>query len=121
MNMYKVEGNHPIFSRVDQTLGKPDADALVAALKKAGYEVRVKPVSPNAICRAKGCRASVPPWGWYPGLTQSHCPRCGMITYAAAEGLPDFKEASYPEWDGFARLWEKVTRFIGTVRKNITK
>lgn len=64
------------------------------------------PVSPNAMCRVLGCRLSVPPWGGYPGMPQSHCPRCGMRTSLARKDVPEFMVPLYPEWDGLFRLFE---------------
>ena len=66
-----------------------------------------KLISPNAKCRAIGCRTSVPPYGGYPGMPQSHCPRCGMVTSIARPGVPEFIEPLYPESD----LWWRITEY----------
>lgn len=63
-------------------------------------------VSPNAKCRVLGCYAHVPPWGGYPGMLQSHCPRCGMITWWAADFCEDFTTPNYPESDWLYRVIE---------------
>jgi len=57
--------------------------------------------STNTKCLKRGCQTSIPWYGHYPGLSQSHCCRCGMITYHADKErlstLPDFVEPLYPE------------------------
>lgn len=71
-------------------------------------------ISPNAKCRDIGCRTYVPSYGYYAGLPQSHCTRCGMICWNAIEQCPDFCEPIYPESDTWYRFveWfnEKILR-----------
>ena len=68
------------------------------------YEIRIGNMntennmmeSPKARCRLKGCLHYVPPEGYYYGMPQSHCPRCGMKTWCASKECSDFEEPSYP-------------------------
>lgn len=68
-------------------------------------------VSPNAKCRALGCQTHVPWYGGYPGMSQSHCTRCGMRTHYAQEGVEDFVEPHYPESDWYYRWKEKISEW----------
>lgn len=54
-------------------------------------------VSPNETCRRYGCLLCIPSFGSYPGMPQSHCPRCGMRNWSAHDQCPDFIEPLYPD------------------------
>jgi hypothetical protein len=56
--------------------------------------------STNAKCRVLGCQTSVPHYSnGFPGMPQSHCTRCGLITWNAASYCSDYSEPLYPESD----------------------
>ena len=71
--------------------------------------MKTKIISPNAKCRVKGCQGYVPDCGWYPGMPQSRCTRCGMklSCHSSYDKVPDFYEALYPESDWFYRIIER--------------
>lgn len=68
--------------------------------------------SKNAICRVHGCLNHVPSYGWYRGLPQAHCYRCGMKTNMASSGCPDYSEHVRPprDWIESVYCW-----FLNTV------
>lgn len=67
-------------------------------------------VSKNAKCRVLGCTSSIPWYGAFPGMPQSHCPRCGMITWQASDGCADFVQPLHPEPDLLYRVVEWFRR-----------
>lgn len=76
--------------------------------------MKTKLISPNAKCRILGCRTCVPYYGYYPGMPQSHCPRCGMINSGARDGCEDFCEPLYPESDTYFKIieWFRARKFM---------
>jgi len=64
--------------------------------------------SPKARCRLKGCLHYVPPEGYYYGMPQSHCPRCGKKTWCASKGCSDFEEPLYPLPDWHYKILEII-------------
>jgi len=68
-------------------------------------------VSLNPTCRRIGCQTYVPSGGGYPGMTQSHCYRCGMRTGHAADFCKDFEEPIQPE----VHLYDRVVAFFRRV------
>ncbi len=71
-------------------------------------------ISPNAKCRILGCRTCVPYYGCYPGMSQSHCSRCGMINSNACDGCEDFCEPLYPEPHTYFKIieWFRARKFM---------
>lgn len=65
-------------------------------------------VSPNPTCRRTGCLDHVPSGGGYPGMSQAHCYRCGMVTSRANDTCADFAKPIAPEialTDVIADIW----------------
>lgn len=75
-----------------------------------------KLISPNLTCRKLGCQDTVPSYGGYPGLPQSHCCRCGMKTGYADPilDLPDFEKPTYP----YTRLCDSMAEWFRKLFKN---
>ena len=72
-------------------------------------------VSPNPICRRWGCQEHVPPSGYYSGMPQSHCYRCGMRTGCAAQPCADFVEPIGETWlDRLLVKWFPAKKTSGT-------